>query len=173
MTHSFNDNDDHIYDIRNATAAEHAAVNALALEAWQILKPGYAPRAWDGMLAAIAKMSGLAEKGELIVAAGPERIFGAVAYMPPGASNPVIFPEGWPSVRMLVTRPACRHRGIGRRLTEECIARARRDGAECIGLHTSPAMTVALPLYLRMGFTKDQDLDAIAGAPYARYVMRL
>ncbi|WP_448203416.1 GNAT family N-acetyltransferase [Azospirillum sp. sgz302134] len=159
------------YDIRDAVAEEHDAVDALAVASWHVLKDGYDPELWDGMLAAVARMSGLAQKGQLIVAADGGAILGAVCYMPPTASNPDIFPEGWPSIRMLVTHPAHRNRGIGRRLTEECIRRAKRDRAECIGLHTSPAMTVALPLYLRMGFVKDRDLPPIAGAPYARYVL--
>lgn len=162
-----------VYQIRDAAMLEHAAIDQIAVEAWQVLKPGYDPALWEGMLLAIAKMSNLAAKGQLIVAAAQANILGAVGYMPPGASNPEIFPEGWPSIRMLVTHPAHRQLGIGRRLTQECIERARRDGAEYIGLHTSPAMAVALPLYLRMGFVKDKELPPIAGAPYARYVLKL
>lgn len=160
------------YNIRNAVVADYSNVNELALEAWQVLKDGYDPGQWDNMLTAIGNMSDLAATGELIVAADQDRIAGAVCYMPPHTSNPAIFPEGWPSIRMLVTRPADRNRGIGRRLTEECIQRARRDQADCIALHTSPVMSVALPLYLRMGFVMDRELPSIAGAPYARYVLR-
>lgn len=161
------------YEIRNARENELSAINELAVEAWQVLKPGYDPAQWDSMLAAVSNMAKLAATGELIVAAGHDRIAGAVCYMPPHTSNPDIFPEGWPSIRMLVTHPECRGKGIGRRLTEECIRRALRDRAGCIGLHTSPVMSVALPLYLRMGFVMDRELNPIAGAPYARYVLEL
>jgi len=37
-------------------------------------------------------------------------------------------------------------------LTEECISRARRDRSPVIALHSSQFMTVALSLYVRMGF---------------------
>lgn len=160
------------YQIRDALAEDHATINTLAVEAWRTLEPGYDPGQWAGMLTAVGKMANLAETGQLIVASVKHRILGAVAYMPPGASNPAIFPEGWPSIRMLVTRPNYRNLGIGRRLTEECIGRAKRDGATCIGLHTSPAMSVALPLYRRLGFVKDRDLNPIAGAEYARYILK-
>lgn len=161
------------YEIRNALEQDYFTINELAVEAWQVLKPGYDPGQWDAMLAAIGNMSSLAAKGELIVAADQSSILGAVCYMPPTTSNPDMFPEGWPTIRMLVTHPACRGKGIGRRLTEECIRRARRDRADCIGLHTSPVMSVALPLYLRMGFVMDKVLNPIAGAPYARYKLEL
>ena len=55
---------------------------------------------------------------------------------------------------MLVIDPGARGRGLGRLLTEECVRRARRDGAPTVALHTSPIMEVALPMYLRMGFTQ-------------------
>jgi ribosomal protein S18 acetylase RimI-like enzyme len=107
------------------------------------------------------------------VAVAGESVCGAVVYMPPGRSNPKIFPPSWPSIRMLVVAPSRRGHGIGRLLTEACIERARQDEASCIGLHTSPIMSVALPMYLRMGFVRDADLPPIAGAPYARYVLEL
>lgn len=161
------------YEIRNASENELSAINELAVQAWQVLKPGYDPAQWDSMLAAVSNMAKLAATGELIVAADQTRLVGAVCYMPPHTSNPNIFPEGWPSIRMLVTHPAFRGKGIGRRLTEECVRRAQQDQADCIGLHTSPVMTVALPLYLRMGFVMARELNSIAGAPYARYVLEL
>ncbi|EFL51991.1 GCN5-related N-acetyltransferase [Solidesulfovibrio fructosivorans JJ]] len=161
------------YEITDAKAQDHPAIDALAVEGWQVLKSGYAPEKWESLLLAIGGMSKLSENGRLIVARNSETILGVVAYLPPNASDPVVFPEGWPSIRMLVTRPAYRNMGIGRRLMEACIARAKQDGSACIGLHTSPIMTVALPLYLRMGFVKDRDLEPFAGAPYARYVLYL
>jgi ribosomal protein S18 acetylase RimI-like enzyme len=160
-------------EIRAATVDEHAAIDVLALEAWQVLKPGYDPEHWGGLLVSIAKMSALAAEGRLLVATSSQQVAGAVAYMPPGRSNPKIFPLGWPSIRMLVVRPSHRGRGIGKALTNACIHAAREDGARCIGLHTSPIMEVALPMYLRMGFVKDADLPPIAGASYARYVLAL
>ena len=47
------------------------------------------------------------------------------------------------------------------------------NGAPVIALHTSPIMTVALPLYLRMGFVKAYDVPPIFGVPYAVYTKAL
>ena len=138
-----------------------------------MLKPGYDPEEWDGLLARVGRMSLLASDGTLLVAVAHDAVCGAVVYIPPGRSNREIFPEGWPSIRMLVVLPAERGQGIGKQLTLACIERARRDGADCIGLHTSEIMRVAEPMYLRMGFVRDAALRPIAGAPYARYLLRL
>ncbi|MGH3904112.1 MAG: GNAT family N-acetyltransferase [Pseudonocardiaceae bacterium] len=43
---------------------------------------------------------------------------------------------------------------MGRALTEDCLARARRHGASVIGLHTNEWMRVAQGIYLRMGFQR-------------------
>ena len=80
------------------------------------------------------------------------------------------FDQSWPIIRMLVVDPASRGAGVGRALTEECISRARRDGSRVIALHSSPIMTVALPIYLRMGFQLVQDAPPIYGVPYAVYL---
>lgn len=48
---------------------------------------------------------------------------------------------------------AARGKGLGHLLTEECIKRARPDKSWIIALHTTPIITVALPMYLLMEFT--------------------
>jgi ribosomal protein S18 acetylase RimI-like enzyme len=99
---------------------------------------------------------------------------GAVAYIPPGSEpRAEFFAPEWPIIRMLVVDPAARGMGIGRALTEECIRRAARDDAPLIALHTSPAMEVALSLYLRMGFNLHQHVPDRFGVPYAVYVKHL
>jgi ribosomal protein S18 acetylase RimI-like enzyme len=119
-------------------------------------------------------MAALAETAEIVVAEDAGRIAGAVAYVPPFAQPRAGFfrPE-WPIIRMLVVDPAARGRGIGRALAEACAERARRDGAHAIALHTSPAMEVALALYLRMGFALERQVPDRFGVPYAVYVKAL
>jgi GNAT superfamily N-acetyltransferase len=159
--------------IREAIPSEYADLDKLAVEAWQVLRSGYWPDQWDGLIAAIeGRMSEIADSGKVLVAVDGSEIHGAVGYVPAESSNPKIFPADWPSMRMLVVAPARRGMGTGRRLANACIQKAKDDGATCIGLHTSGIMSVALPMYLRMGFVKDTDLPPIAGAPYARYVLR-
>lgn len=74
---------------------------------------------------------------------------------------------------MLVVDPRARGLGAGRALTDACLDRARRDGSTVIALHTSPIMSVALPMYLRMGFTKLKDAPPIRGVAYAVYLKQL
>jgi len=128
---------------------------------------------WPAMSARLAQMSALQDGSEIVVADLAGKVAGAVAYVPPGRPKAAQFDQSWPIIRMLVVDPASRGLGVGRALTEACIARARRDQSPVIALHTSPIMTVALPMYLRMGFRHLRDLPLMHGVPYAVYLKRL
>jgi GNAT superfamily N-acetyltransferase len=128
---------------------------------------------WPAMLDWLSKASSLSATGEMIVAEIDNSVAGSVAYFGPGSPRDKFFDQGWSIIRMLVVDPRFRGRGLGRTLSAECVARARRDAASVIALHTSPIMTVALPMYLRMGFVKAYDVAPIFGVPYAVYTKAL
>ncbi len=159
------------YTLRPFRPDDAAAVNAVALAAFGEYR--HAVDDWQGLAAAVARTADLAAAGELVVAEDAGAVLGAVVYVGPGRDKPAIFRPGWPVVRMLVVDPAARGRGVGRALTEACVRRAERDGAELVALHTSPVMRVALPMYLRMGFVLEREVASLWGLPYAVYVKRL
>ncbi|MBR1213809.1 GNAT family N-acetyltransferase [Bradyrhizobium sp. JYMT SZCCT0180] len=128
---------------------------------------------WPAMLAGLSKTPALGTTGEVIIAELQDKFAGAVAYFGPDRPKAAFFDQSWPIIRMLIVDPAFRGRGIGHALSNECIARAKRDGAPLIALHTSPIMTVALPMYLKMGFVKAYDAPPIFGVAYAVYTKAL
>jgi ribosomal protein S18 acetylase RimI-like enzyme len=157
--------------LRDFRAADEPQVNRLARAAFEQFKSHYSD--WPAMAASIGRMAMLADTGELILAECGDKIIGAVVYVPPGRPKPSCFDAGWPIIRMLVVDPDYRGLGTGRALTEECLARARRDGSPVIALHTSPFMIAALSMYLRMGFEKMREGPFIFGASSAVYLKRL
>jgi ribosomal protein S18 acetylase RimI-like enzyme len=157
--------------LRDFREGDAAQVVAVALAAFDEFRTHYAD--WPAMAASLSNLPRLAESGEIVVAEAGEQIAGAVAYIAPSQPKAAYFQPEWPVIRMLVVDPAHRGEGIGRALTEECLARARRDRSPVIALHTSPIMAVALPLYLRMGFELVREAPPIHGVPYAVYVKRL
>lgn len=158
------------YTLRDYRPTDADALNRVALLAFQEFEQKYDD--WDAVENSVSKMSELSSTAELIVATVAEQVMGGVAYVPPGV-NKKHFPTDLPCVRMLVVDPKHRGQGLGRTLAEACIARARRDKAPKIGLHTSPIMEVALPLYLRLGFVKEADIAPIRGVAYAVYYKSL
>lgn len=157
--------------LREFCEADASEINRLAVSAFQEHSNSYSD--WPAMVAAYERMSNLAKTGEIVVAEKSGSIVGAVAYIPPGNKKPRYFDQAWSAIRSLVVDPGSRGAGIGRNLTQECIDRAQRDRSAVIALHTSPIMTVALPMYLRTGFEWHCDAPTIYGVPFAVYLKRL
>ena len=157
--------------IRDYQGSDADNLNRVAIAAFSQFREHY--QDWPAMLASLSKTSDLSASGEVIIAELQHAFAGAVAYFGPDRPKAPFFDQRWPIIRMLVVDPAFRGNGIGRALTDECIARARRDGSPIIALHTSPIMTVALPMYLKMGFVKAYDAPPIHGVAYAVYTKTL
>lgn len=157
--------------LRDYQPADAEAIMCVALAAFAQFERHYSD--WPLFTSHVARMPELAKTGEIIVAEDSGQIVGAVAYVGPQAPKAAFFDPAWPVIRMLVVDPAARGKGIGRQLTEECLRRAERDQSSVIALHTTPIMTVALPMYLRMGFAWVREAPDILGVPYGVYVKSL
>jgi GNAT superfamily N-acetyltransferase len=157
--------------IREFQSADATAVNRVALTAWDQYRTLFSN--WARSEAIFANAASLAGTGQLLVAEMQGSIVGCVLYVSPGRQREDIYDSTWSIIRMLSVDPVARGQGIGRQLSEACIERARREGAKVVGLHTSPVMTVALPLYLRLGFVHYRDIPDRNGLPYAVYTLAL
>lgn len=162
--------EDMTFILRNFAGNDAQAVNALALRAFEQFQDAYED--WPVFRARL-DLASLGGVGEVIVAEVNGQIAGAVAYLGPGAPKAPFFQPDWPVMRMLVVSPDARGLGIGRVLAEECLRRAKRDGAKTFALHTSALMHVALPMYERMGFKRIADASAIHGVNYGVYLKEL
>jgi GNAT superfamily N-acetyltransferase len=162
--------------IRDYEDSDAENLNRIAVSAFSQFRDYY--QDWPAMLAGLSKTSDLSASGEVIIAELQNaelqhKLAGAVAYFGPNSQKAVFFDQSWSIIRMLVVDPAFRGKGIGRALSDACIARAKRDGSPIIALHTSPIMSVALPMYLKMGFVKAYDAPPIFGVAYAVYTKAL
>jgi ribosomal protein S18 acetylase RimI-like enzyme len=149
--------------IRDAKAEDLDAVSALLIDAYaQYMPPPLktlteAERAgWDLYRRNIADAWSRAPISSTIVAGRDRKLVGSVNYYAPGRVDSLdgAWPEGWASIRLLAVSPQARGLGIGRALMDECLRRARADGATTMGLHTTKLMDVARAMYLRLGFTR-------------------
>ena len=96
----------------------------------------------------------------LVAVDGEGRVLGGVAYVTgPGTPLSEAERDGEAGFRMLAVDPAAAGRGVGRALTEACMARARAEGRCGMTLYTLPTMVVAHRLYESLGFRRDTERD--------------
>jgi GNAT superfamily N-acetyltransferase len=126
----------------------------------------FPPENWAPYLVDILDLEGRASASELLIAERDGEVLGCVSYFPPGSKTSYpsdSFSEHWPpewaAFRLLAVDPSARGGGVGRRLTEVCIERARAQGAPAMGLHTTAPMKVARSMYERMGFERAPKYD--------------
>jgi ribosomal protein S18 acetylase RimI-like enzyme len=157
--------------IREFRSEDSTPVNRAVLAAWDQYRGVFSN--WARSEAIFANAATLSLRAQLLVAEVQGAIVGCVVYVAPGREREEIYDPSWSIIRMLSVDPAARGQGIGRRLSEACIDRARRDGAAVIALHTSPVMSLALAMYLRLGFVHYRDIPNRNGLPYAVYTLGL
>ena len=147
--------------IRDATDGERAVVRELTLRAYAEYAEIMEPASWSGLSQAIA--DALASDGpvERIVADDDGRIVGsAMLYAPEtDAYGALVSASAAPEIRLVAVAPEARGRGIAKALVEECIRRARSQGAREVGLHTSRSMRAAMAMYATLGFVRAPERD--------------
>ena len=128
---------------------------------------------WAAYLRRGIPMTELAREAQVLVAEIDGAIAGAVGYVAPHRRKHEVFASEWAALRFMAVDPGYRRRGVARALAQECVRLAKRDGAQVLGLFTSPAMTTAFALYLKMGFRHERDMAPVMGMPARVLALRL
>ncbi|OYU97394.1 MAG: GNAT family N-acetyltransferase [Bacteroidetes bacterium B1(2017)] len=96
-----------------------------------------------------------------------------MAFLIPHGNPTNYFPSDYSYIRLVGVHPKFEGRGIGRKLTQQCIDFAKATGEEIIALHTSEFQNAARHIYESLGFVKQKDLDLIYGKQYYLYTLKL
>jgi GNAT superfamily N-acetyltransferase len=146
-----------VAEVRPAVAQDLPAVRRIVDAAYAEFEPWLTPANWVQMTSNIAKVIEPGAPGRLLVAQLGNQLAGTITYLPPGPKDYRRVPPEWAVIRALAVDPALRGLGIGRALTERCLALALADHAPAVGLHTAEMMTAARMLYERAGFVHQHD----------------
>jgi ribosomal protein S18 acetylase RimI-like enzyme len=156
--------------IRTVRPDEHAALGRLMVEVYAALEGFPTPAEQPAYYEKLANIARLGERpgAQVLVAVDArERLLGGVVYFAEmaeygsgGSAGAVADASG---IRLLGVSAAARGMGVGKALTEACIARARERGHSQVVLHTTQAMQVAWALYAKLGFERSTDLDFMQG----------
>lgn len=139
-------------EVREARPEDLDEAAAVMVEAYQEYRQHVPPALWEDYARDIRNVQGRLGRSRLLVAVEEGRILGAVTYYPRDDT-------GSAGIRLLAVHPTARGKGYGRLLMQHCLYRARAEGAQAIGLHTTPMMAVAQAMYERMGFLREPEQD--------------
>jgi len=147
--------------IRNAGARDRDAIRDVTLAAYEEYAAVVPEPFWIAYRRRLLETLDDDGPAERIVAERQGAIVGSVLLFPSDANAYGRSAPGGecPEVRLLAVRPDARGQGVGLALMEECMHRARRVGAQALGLHTMDFMVTAVRMYTRMGFVRMPPLD--------------
>jgi ribosomal protein S18 acetylase RimI-like enzyme len=161
--------------IRAARAADYEQLGALTASAY--LDDGLLDHGRDDpYLRVLRDVAHRAAHGEVLVAVdGRGRVLGGVTFVPGPGPFADLAREGEAEFRTLAVEPAGRGRGVGTRLVQECIDRARALGRRRLVLSTQPMMYAAQRVYERAGFTRapGRDWSPVPGLGLLAYELDL
>jgi ribosomal protein S18 acetylase RimI-like enzyme len=144
--------------IREARAGELAAAGHVTQAAWrEFERPGDA--AWIGYFDRLGDARGRAERAVVLAAVEGEVVVGTATLELERTLEDAELPAHEARLRMLAVAPEWRGRGVGRKLVEACLERARAAGKTEMRLHTMDVMVPAAALYRSFGFERDTDSD--------------
>ena len=126
------------------------------LTAGVYLDEGWGDEAYEPVLRDVA---GRARDAQVLVAVDGDQLLGTVTVATRGGPYAEQADDGDAVIRMLVTAPAARGRGVGTLLVQACLAAARADGCRRVRLSTQPGMAAAHRLYERFGFRRTPQDD--------------
>jgi ribosomal protein S18 acetylase RimI-like enzyme len=161
--------------IRDARSEELPAVARLSVEAYREVADAVGPEVWSRMERNLSRLGGDSPDAVTIVAEVDGELAGTAEYLGPTGRRIGLVesvPEGEAYIGRLGVAPNARGRGLGRALTEECIRRARADGARTIGLATRDVMAAARAMYESLGFRYVRTVDR-GGSTFLTYVLDL
>jgi ribosomal protein S18 acetylase RimI-like enzyme len=158
-------------EVREIRPEEYQRAGRLVVEAYQVLPGAHMSGGYEAELADVARR---AVEAVVLVAVQGAQLLGCVTYIPDRSSPwAEMVEEGEASIRMLATDPAGQGRGVGSRMLDACIDRAKVSGRDGIFLHSTPWMVVAHRLYQRVGFNRVPERDWLPVPDVALWGFRL
>lgn len=159
---------------RKASLSDFEELKSLGKESYAEFSKVLSKENWDTMNSYLESDLGLTkliEQSVVYVCQKESKIIGMIYLVPSG--NPTeLFQENWSYIRFLGVNTKFRGKGIGKKLTELCIAYAKETNEKYIALHTSEFMNSARAIYEKRGFQKTKEIKYL-GKRYWIYLLNL
>lgn len=151
--------------IRNADPSEHTAIGELLVDVYAQLDGFPKQNEQPDYYRMLRQVGDLTRQPgtEIIIASRNNQLLGAVVNFSDmqyyGAGGTATSEKNAGGFRLLAVHASARGLGVGKKLTMECIARARDRNLKQVIIHSTKAMTTAWKMYENIGFERSPDLD--------------
>jgi len=155
--------------IRTATTGEFPLAGELMVKVYSQLEGFPKPDEQPEYYRMLANVGDLTKRPgtHIVVAEHQNAIIGAVVFFSDmqyyGSGGTATAEKNAAGFRLLAVDPEARGLGAGRKLTIECIRRAKELKVDNLVIHTTKAMQVAWSMYEKLGFIRALDLDFMQG----------
>lgn len=154
-------------DVREMRATETDVVSALLVLANEEHLRTFPAAVAAAYARELSDVQGRLTTCVVLVAERADQVVGSVTLVRDAGDDGHPWPPAGSVLRLLAVAPEARRTGLGRALTTACVARARSEGADYVGLHTAPSMTAARRLYEDIGFRRSPEHDFNPDSYYA------
>ena len=165
--------------ITSASPSDYPSVGQLMVSVYSNLEGFPSPEEQPKYYEMLANIGDFANKPsvDILIARQQDQLLGAVVYIGDVADYGAridLSGEKAAAFRLLAVSTDARGLGIGKRLTDACLARAKVEGLDQMIIHTTDAMKVAWGMYEKIGFKRSEELDFLqSGFPVYGFRMKL
>jgi ribosomal protein S18 acetylase RimI-like enzyme len=162
-----------MHNYRQGTHEDITALCRLGIASWSQFQTMLTADHWEALIKNVSNestYSALLDKSFCFVCTENDQLAGMAFLMYSGTAYDV-YQADWCSIRFVSVHPAYTGKGIGKKLTQLCIDKARERGEKTIALHTSEIMPNARHIYESMGFAIQKEISPRFGKRYWLYTM--
>ncbi|MCC7453980.1 MAG: GNAT family N-acetyltransferase [Crocinitomix sp.] len=161
---------------RNGEISELNEIKQLAMAAWGKFQSQLTPENWNKLIGGLEDdrtYIDLFNSADCVVCTTDENQLIGMAFLVSSGHPTEIYLSEWSYIRFVSVHPSYARKGIGRKLTEICINRAKANQEKHIALHTSELMRNAIHIYESLGFTVVSEIPPRLGKKYWLYKLDL
>lgn len=148
----------------------------LGVTSWSQFKDDLSDAYWKKLKSSLSNdetYSELLFKSDCIVCENDAKEIIGMAFLVPSGNPNEIYDTEWCHLRFVSVHPNYRGKGIGKKLTKECISLAIKNNEKIMALHTSEIMNRAIHIYEKIGFKNLRELEPRLGIKYWLYILEL
>lgn len=149
------------YSYRMGTTQDIPQIQEISIAAYAQFRPVISQDNWEKWKLNFEKESTFLDLFKIAtcyVCEFEDQLCGVAFFIPSG--NPfLLFEKDWSYIRYLGVSPEHEGKGIGKKLTQNCIAKAIENNESVIALHTSEFQNAARHIYESLGFVKQQEFE--------------